>query len=84
MADTNLKSALRRAGITPEEFAEIVRVDPKTVQRWGCRGQRPVSPAPFDDRSRARSHRTGSLPERTPPPAADLTRATGTLLREAR
>jgi transcriptional regulator with XRE-family HTH domain len=34
MADTNLKNALRRAGITPEEFAEVVRVDPKTVQRW--------------------------------------------------
>ena len=34
MADTNLKNALRQAGMTPEEFAEIVRVDPKTVQRW--------------------------------------------------
>ena len=34
MADTNLKNALRRAGLTPEEFADIVRVDPKTVQRW--------------------------------------------------
>lgn len=34
MADTNLKNALRHAGLTPEEFADIVRVDPKTVQRW--------------------------------------------------
>ncbi|MBV9363196.1 MAG: helix-turn-helix transcriptional regulator [Solirubrobacterales bacterium] len=34
MADTNLKDALRRAGMTPEEFAEVVGVDPKTVQRW--------------------------------------------------
>lgn len=34
MAHDNLKNALRQAGLTPEEFAEIVRVDPKTVQRW--------------------------------------------------
>jgi transcriptional regulator with XRE-family HTH domain len=34
MADTNLKIALQKAGLTAEEFAEIVRVDPKTVQRW--------------------------------------------------
>lgn len=34
MADTNVKNALRRAGLTPEEFAEVIGVDPKTVQRW--------------------------------------------------
>src|SRR5258707_1239227 len=34
MANDNLKNALRRAGLTPEEFADIIRVDPKTVQRW--------------------------------------------------
>ncbi len=34
MANDNLKNALRQAGLTPEEFAAIVRVDPKTVQRW--------------------------------------------------
>ena len=34
MADTNLKKALRRAGLTPEELADVVGVDPKTVQRW--------------------------------------------------
>lgn len=34
MANEQLKNALRDAGLTPEEFAEIVRVDPKTVGRW--------------------------------------------------
>ncbi|MGO9789282.1 MAG: helix-turn-helix transcriptional regulator [Solirubrobacteraceae bacterium] len=34
MANHNLKHALQQAGLTPEEFAEVVRVDPKTVQRW--------------------------------------------------
>jgi hypothetical protein len=34
MVADNLKNALQQAGMTPEEFADIVRVDPKTVQRW--------------------------------------------------
>ena len=34
MANENLKNALRTAGLAPEEFADIVKVDPKTVQRW--------------------------------------------------
>ncbi len=34
MANEQLKNALRHAGLTPEEFAEIVRVNPKTVGRW--------------------------------------------------
>jgi transcriptional regulator with XRE-family HTH domain len=34
MANENLKNALRDANLTPEQFAEIVKVDPKTVQRW--------------------------------------------------
>src|SRR5476651_737102 len=34
MANENLQNALRDAGLTAEEFAEIVRVDPKSVHRW--------------------------------------------------
>jgi len=34
MANEQLKNALRRAGLTPEKFAEVVRVSPKTVGRW--------------------------------------------------
>lgn len=34
MANENLKNALESAGLTPEEFADVIRVDPKSVQRW--------------------------------------------------
>src|ERR1700733_10991960 len=34
MANENLKNALRTAGLTSEQFARIIDVDPKTVQRW--------------------------------------------------
>ncbi len=34
MASDNLKTTLQRAGLTAEQFAEIIGVDPKTVQRW--------------------------------------------------
>jgi lambda repressor-like predicted transcriptional regulator len=34
MANEHLKNALRHAGLTVEQFAEIINVDPKTVQRW--------------------------------------------------
>jgi hypothetical protein len=34
MGSENLKNALRDAVLTPEEFADILKVDPKTVQRW--------------------------------------------------
>jgi len=34
MANENLKTALKDAGLTAEEFAAIIQVDPKTVQRW--------------------------------------------------
>jgi DNA-binding transcriptional regulator YdaS (Cro superfamily) len=34
MANDNLKDALRTAGLTSEQFAQIIDVDPKTVQRW--------------------------------------------------
>ncbi|HTX11964.1 MAG TPA: helix-turn-helix transcriptional regulator [Solirubrobacteraceae bacterium] len=69
MADTNLKNALRRAGLTPEEFADIVRVDPKTVQRWVAGTTTPYP------RHRATIARALDLtehdlwPESTPPPA---------------
>jgi transcriptional regulator with XRE-family HTH domain len=34
MADSAFKTAFERAGMTREQFAEIIEVDPKTVQRW--------------------------------------------------
>lgn len=34
MTTSNFKAALQAAGLTPEQFAEIVEVDPKTVRRW--------------------------------------------------
>lgn len=34
MANANLKTAIENAGLTVEEFAEIIQVDPKSVQRW--------------------------------------------------
>lgn len=34
MANENLRAALTRSGLTIEEFADVVAVDPKTVQRW--------------------------------------------------
>lgn len=34
MPNQHLKDALSQAGLTIEQFAEIIEVDPKTVQRW--------------------------------------------------
>ena len=34
MTPTGFRTRLAEAGLTAEEFAEIVQVDPKTVQRW--------------------------------------------------
>ncbi|MGH3261096.1 MAG: helix-turn-helix domain-containing protein [Trebonia sp.] len=34
MANENLKNALEHAGLTVEAFAEVIQVDPKSVQRW--------------------------------------------------
>jgi transcriptional regulator with XRE-family HTH domain len=36
----NLQAALKRAGLQPDELAEIVQVDPKTARRW-LRGRTP-------------------------------------------
>jgi transcriptional regulator with XRE-family HTH domain len=41
MANENLKNALHAAGLTPEEFADIIHVDPKSVQRWVAGDTRP-------------------------------------------
>ena len=42
MDNEHLKSAIGRAGLTLEEFADIVQVDVKTVQRW-LRGRTPYT-----------------------------------------
>jgi DNA-binding transcriptional regulator YiaG len=34
MANENLEDALRSAGLTSEQFAQVIDVDPQTVQRW--------------------------------------------------
>jgi transcriptional regulator with XRE-family HTH domain len=34
VANENLKNALEQAGLTVEQFAEVIEVDPKSVQRW--------------------------------------------------
>jgi DNA-binding transcriptional regulator YdaS (Cro superfamily) len=67
MATENLKNALQNAGLTPEEFADIIKVDPKSVQRWV---DGPTKPYP---RNRAAIARALNLtehdlwPEATPP-----------------
>jgi DNA-binding transcriptional regulator YdaS (Cro superfamily) len=69
MANENLKIALARAGLTAEQFAEIISVDPKTVQRW-ISGRTPYA------RHRATIARAldltehALLPDDVPPPAA--------------
>ncbi len=34
MANENLKTALQHAGMQPDDLAELVDVDVKTVRRW--------------------------------------------------
>lgn len=36
MTASNFKTALQTAGLTVEQFAEILEVDPKTVRRWSA------------------------------------------------
>jgi transcriptional regulator with XRE-family HTH domain len=57
MANENLKNALKSAGLTPEDFADIIRVDPKSVQRWV---EGPTKPYP---RNRAAIARALNLTE---------------------
>ncbi|WP_280254731.1 helix-turn-helix transcriptional regulator [Nocardia wallacei] len=40
-ANARLKEALFEARLTPEELAEKIAVDPKTVQRWLAKGRTP-------------------------------------------
>ena len=73
MANEHLKNALHRAGLTIEQFAEIINVDPKTVQRWVA-GRTPYP------RHRATIARSLELPENelwpddVQPPAGDSER----------
>ena len=73
MANEHLKNALHRAGLTIEQFAEIINVDPKTVQRWVA-GRTPYP------RHRATIARSLELPEHelwpddVQPPAGDSER----------
>ena len=66
MGNDNLRNALSRAGISGEEFAELIDVDPRTVRRW-LTGQPPYA------RHRAKIARALDLtehelwPEVTPP-----------------
>ena len=40
MGNDNLRNALSRAGISADELAELIKVDPRTVRRW-LNGQPP-------------------------------------------
>jgi transcriptional regulator with XRE-family HTH domain len=76
MANENLKHALQRAGLTVEEIADIIKVDPKTVQRWAA-GRTPYP------RHRATIARALDLsehelwPDAVPRPSADSARREG-------
>ena len=66
MGNEDLKNALRTAGLTPEEFADIIQVDPKTVQRWVAGA---TTPYPRHRASISRSLGLGERelwPEQTP------------------
>src|SRR5947209_6516255 len=71
MPNDKLKSAFQAAGLTVEEFAEIVGVDPKSVGRWLAGASTPYP------RHRASIARALDLPEdelwpeNTPPPARE-------------
>jgi lambda repressor-like predicted transcriptional regulator len=70
VANENLKNALETAGLTVEQFADIIQVDPKSVQRWVTG---PTIPYP---RHRAKIASALDLsehdlwPERAPKPSA--------------
>jgi transcriptional regulator with XRE-family HTH domain len=81
MANTNLKNARQSAGLTAEEFANIIKVDPKSVQRWV---DGPTRPYPRNRAAIARAlNLTGYAlwPDETQPPATHAgagSEATGT------
>lgn len=71
MANENFKQALDNAGITVEELADTIQVDPKTVARWVA-GRTPYA---RHRRSIARTLGTPEhqiWPDTTPPPEASL------------
>lgn len=57
MTNETLKNALKQAGMTPEEFATVIQVDPKSVQRWLAGTTTPYP------RHRAKISRALALPE---------------------
>lgn len=71
MAANNLEDALKTAELTPEELAEIIEVDPKSVHRWlQCK----ANPYPRHRRKIARALNKPEhelWPETVPPPPAD-------------
>jgi transcriptional regulator with XRE-family HTH domain len=78
MASHNLKNALRHAGLTTEEFAGIVRVDPKTVGRWVAGVSTPY-PRHRQTIARALDLPEHELwPEKSPAPPEDADRASST------
>lgn len=71
MAPSNLKTTLQTAGLTAEQFAEIIGVDPKTVQRWVA-GR---TPYPRHRATVARALDTSEhelWPDDVPPPSPSL------------
>jgi transcriptional regulator with XRE-family HTH domain len=71
MANDHLKIALTRAGLTAEQFADIISVDPKTVQRW-VGGRTPYA-RHRDTISRALDIPEHELwPDTVPPPPAPV------------
>jgi DNA-binding transcriptional regulator YdaS (Cro superfamily) len=70
MPNDRLKNSLRKAGLTSEQFAEIITVDPKTVQRWVA-GRTPY-PKHRTTKSRALDVPEHDLwPDVVPPPPAE-------------
>jgi lambda repressor-like predicted transcriptional regulator len=77
MANEHLKNALRHAGLTVEQFAAIINVDPKTVQRWVA-GRTPY-PRHRQTVARALDLTEHELwPDDVPPPADPRPRDPGT------
>lgn len=73
MANEHLRAAITHAGLTLEEFADIVAVDIKTVQRWlGGRTPYPRHRASVAGALDTTEH--ALWPEAVPPPAAPAER----------
>jgi len=69
LENEQLRAAIRRAGLTLEEFADILAVDVKTVQRWvGGRVPHPANRAKVAAALDTPEHEL--WPDTAPPPAA--------------